>query len=292
MITWKLKSAATAFVTLGVLAACGPMPDATPTTTTAPATAEADVDEAVSTPASPDLGSLTFGDLADRVEAAWPEVESYRVTFTGTALSGTPVARAAATPGATPVARPRETYTTIRDIVLPDKQRQIVTGLGADDHEAIAIGNALYVRGPVVERIAPGTPESVWIELDPTALPEGALLLHLLGGLPELPGAPLAMLPDRLREQEVREVETVQHDGRNCQVYAAADTVPATGMRVDYAIAIDENDIPCFIETGAGGLTQGRDEYTNINAEADIDPPAVATPVSIPPALATPIAHD
>jgi hypothetical protein len=63
-------------------------------------------------------------------------------------------------------------------------------------------------------------------------------------------------------------------------------------MRVDYTIALDQNDIPCFIETGAGGATQGRDEYSAINSEVDINLPAAATPVNIPSALASPIAHD
>ena len=297
MLMAKLKMPAIILIAMGMLTSCGPMPQSTPTSPTAPATAEPAEEPAVSTPASPIEGSLTFGDLADRVGVAWPQVESYRVSFIGTALggptaSGTPTARPAATPGATPVARPRETYTTVREVALPDRQRQTVTGLGADDHEAIAIGDALFVRGPVVERIAPGAPDSDWVELDPTSLPEGALLLRLLGGLPELPSAPLATLPERLREQDVREWEAVEHDGRECQVYAAVDTVPATGMRVDYTIAIDENNFPCFVETGAGGVTQGRDEYTAINADLNISAPSSATPVSIPPALATPIAHD
>jgi hypothetical protein len=313
MVMWKLKSAATALVALGVLIGCGPMPETTPTSTTtsatmapgggaatvAPgeATAIASSSAATAVSGTPETGSLTFGDLADRVGAAWPGVRSYRVTFTGSALSGptgagTPVARPAATPGATPMARPRNTYTTVRDVQLPDRQRQTVTGLGADDHEAISIGNTLFVRGPMVERIAPGAPTSTWVELDPSQLPEGAMLVQLLGGLPALPGPPLATLPERLRAQDVRELDPVEFDGRDCQVFAAADTVPATGMRVDYTIAIDENDIPCFVETGAGGVAQGRDEYSDINAEMDIAPPAAATPVSIPPALATPIAHD
>jgi hypothetical protein len=296
-VMWLLKFITIALVALGVLVGCGPMPESTPTATSAPATAAPSGDAATAVPGTPETGALTFGDLADRVAAAWPAVQSYRVTFTAAAPSaptgaGTPVARAAATPGATPVARPSDTYTTVREVVLPDRQRQTVTGLGADDHEAIAIGDALFVRGPMVERIAPGTPASTWVELDPTTLPEGALILNLLGGLPALPGPPLATLPERLRAQDVRELDPVEHDGRDCRVFAAADTAPTTGMRVDYTIAIDENDIPCFVETGAGGATQGRDEYTDINAEMDIAPPAAATPVSIPPALATPIAHD
>jgi hypothetical protein len=232
-------------------------------------------------------------------------VDSYRITFTGSAVMtsaalGTPVAGPLATPGATPVAtvgatpvaRARETFVFVREVVLPDRQRQEVTGLGADDHEAIAIGNELFVRGPLVEEIAPGTPPDVWIEIDPEAIPEGSVISQMLGGLPQLPGAPLASLPERLLPQTIRESATVEHDGRECRVYGAADTVQATGMRVDYAIAVDDRDIPCFIETSAGGVTQGRDDYTDIDASLTIEPPAAATPVSVPPALATPLPHD
>jgi hypothetical protein len=289
-------------VLLALLGGCGPMPEPTPTTSL-PITPP--VEERTATPGTPASAELTLGELAERVNAAWPTVHSYRITFTGSTLAtpagvGTPVARplatpgatSMATPGATPVARAREAFVSIREVVLPDRQRQDVRGLGENDHEAIAIGDRLYVRGPLVEQIAPGTPGDVWIVVDPAAVPEGSMLSRLLGGLPEIPAAPLASLPDRLFPQVVREMGVVAHDGRECRAYGAADTVPATGMRIDYTIAIDERDIPCFIETGAGGETLGRAEYSNIDASLTIEPPPAATPVSVPSALATPLAHD
>jgi hypothetical protein len=291
-----------AIVLLPILAGCGPMPEATPTTT--PETAPPS-EERVATPGTPATAELTLGELAERVDAAWPAVRSYRITFTGSTSAmatglGTPVARPLATPGATPlatpgatpVARPRGTFVSIREVIVPDRQRQDVRGLGANDHEAIAIGDRLYVRGPLVEQIAPGTPEDVWIVVDPSTLPEGSMLSRLLGGLPEVPGAPLATLPQRLLPQVIREMDTVEFDGRECRVYGAADTVQATGMRVDYTIAVDDRDLPCFIETGTGGVTQGRDEYSDIDGSFTVEPPAAATPVSVPAALATPLAHD
>jgi hypothetical protein len=291
-----------AIVLLPILAGCGPMPEATPTTT--PETAPPS-EERVATPGTPATAELTLGELAERVDAAWPAVRSYRITFTGSTSAmatglGTPVARPLATPGATPlatpgatpVARPRGTFVSIREVIVPDRQRQDVRGLGANDHEAIAIGDRLYVRGPLVEQIAPGTPEDVWIVVDPSTLPEGSMLSRLLGGLPEVPGAPLATLPQRLLPQVIREMDTVEFDGRECRVYGAADTVQATGMRVDYTIAVDDRDLPCFIETGTGGVTQGRDEYSDIDGSFTIEPPAAATSVSVPAALGTPLAHD
>jgi len=298
----SVPSAITVVVLLAVLAGCGPMPETTPTITTG---ITPPVEERAATPGTPASAELTLGDLAERVDVAWPTVRSYRITFTGSTSAmptglGTPIARPLATPGAspeanpgaTPVARPRDTFVSIREVILPDRQRQEVRGLGADDHEAIVIGDRLYVRGPVVEQIAPGTPDDVWILVDPSTLPEGSLLSRLLGGLPEIPAAPLASLPERLLPQVIREMGTVELDGRECRAYGAADTVPATGMRIDYTIAVDDRDIPCFIETGAGGVTLGRAEYTEIDGSITIEPPPAATPVSIPPALATPLPHD
>ena len=214
-------------VILALLSGCGQMPDPTPVP---PAATTAPPDAATATVSSPVAGELTLGDLAQRVGAAWPAVRSYRVTFTGAtvplpAASGTPVSRPAATPGATPVARSAETFATVRDVVLPDRQYQRVSGLGADDHEAVAIGDALFVRGPLVDRIAPGTPPETWITIDPATLPAGATLTRLLGGLPAIPAAPLASLPERLWPQAVRELGVESFDGRECRVYGAADTV-------------------------------------------------------------------
>ncbi len=300
--TQRVPSAIAVVVLFALLAGCGPMPETTPTPmpeTTPP------VEESVATPGTPASAELTLGELAERVNAAWPNVRSYRITFTGSTLSmptglGTPIARPLATPaaapmatpGATPVARPRETFVSIREVVLPDRQRQDVRGLGDIDHEAIAIGDRLYVRGPLVEQIAPGTPVDVWIAVNPSSVLERSMLSRLLGGLPDIPVAPLASLPERLLPQLISEMGVVEHDGRECRVYGAADTVPATGMRVDYTIAVDGRDIPCFIETGTGGVTQGRAEYGDIDGSLTIEAPMAATPVSVPPELATPLAHD
>lgn len=300
--TTRVPSIIVGVALFALLAGCGPMPEASPTT---PPEITPAREESVATPGTPASAQLTLGELAERVNAAWPTVRSYRITFTGSTLSmptglGTPAARPLASPsatpvatsGATPVARPRETFVSTREVVLPDRQRQDVRGLGDTDHEAIAIGDQLYVRGPLVEQIAPGTPANVWIEVDPSSVPERSMFSRLLGGLPEIPAAPLASLPERLLPQQIREMGVFEHDGRACRVFGAADTVPATGMRVDYTIAVDDRDLPCFIETGTGGVTQGRAEYSDIDGSFTIEPPVAATPVSVPPQLATPLAHD
>jgi hypothetical protein len=234
--------------------------------------------------------------LASRVNTAWANVESFQVTSTSQGLTmpeqlGTPIASPVATPGATPVSRQTVEIVFARDVILPDLQRQGVSGLGSEDHEAIVSGDAIFLRGPLAEEVAPGTAPDTWISVEADAIPAGSVLAHALGGLPALPPAPLAAFPERLLTQEVRDLGTEEFEGRECELYGAADTITTTGTRIDYTFAIDDQDLPCFIETSSGGVTLGRSEYRDINGVADIVVPA-ATPVGVPPAMATPAIHD
>jgi hypothetical protein len=287
-------------LTVIALAGCGQMPEPTPTAV--PATSPAGP-PGTTPAATARAGALTLGELVARIDAAWPEVTSYQEVFTSQALAApaspatpvaspraTPVARA--TPAATPVARAKLTFVFERDVVLPARQRQQTTGTGPNDHEAIAINGTLYVRGPLASQLAPGTGSDTWLEIAPHTVPADSVLSRLLGGLPQPPSRPLAAVPERLWPQQVRDLGRVEFDGRQCQIYGAADTVAATGMRVDYSIAVDERSIPCFIETSAGGAVQGRTEYRQIDRAIEITAPAGATPVAVPAALATPVPRD
>lgn len=274
--------------------ACGPMPAAEPTPAAVVETAEEEVtlvEEALATPATPSADTMTLGALAERVSAAWTGVSSYRVTFIGGPATATP---AAGTPVATPVEQENgsSALESVREVVLPNRQRQIVSGAGGDDHEAILVDDRLYLRGPLAAQLMPGAAPETWIALDPARIAPGSRLAVLLGGLPRLPIAPLSTVPERLWPQELRDLGEVVADGQTCRAYAAADTVTATGMRVDFTIAIDENDLPCFIETTVGGTPRGREEYSALNEAIEIVAPTAATPVAaIPVALATPLAH-
>ena len=276
---------------VALLPACGAMPETAPPTEPPSAPPAVSSPEAGSATASPEA-ALTLGELTNRVNTAWEGVESFQVTSTSQGLAvseqqGTPVA----TPVASPVSRQTVEIVFARDVILPDLQRQGVSGLGSEDHEAIVSGDTIFVRGPLAEEIAPGIPPDTWISVNADDIPAGSVLAHALGGLPALPPAPLAAFPERVLTQEVRELGSAEFEGRDCQLFGAADTVTTTGTRVDYAIAIDDQDLPCFIETSSGGVILNRSEFRDINAVLDIATPA-ATPVGVPAALATPAVHD
>lgn len=273
------------------LAGCGAMPEATPTP--APPAIETPPAD-VATPAATATARLTLGDLASRVNAAWADVESYRVVSVVMAPpnpGATPVAAAEATPGATPVATSEQIVAT-RDVILPDLQHLTVTGWGVNDFEAISDGETIYLRGPLAQQFDASASPDMWLMLRASDIPEDTQAANLLGGLPTIPMPPLAGIDERLAPQEVRDLGPMEVGGRTCQTYGTADTKLTTGQRVDNIVGIDEDDLPCFIETRSGTTTYGHQEYSLFNEVPALDVPAVATPVAVPALLATPVHHD
>lgn len=274
-----------------VLAGCGAVPEATPTP--APPAAETPPAEVV-TPAASPAARLTLGELASRVDAAWANVESYRLVSVVAAPpvpGATPVVSASATPGATPVASAGEIVAT-RDVILPDLQHMTVTGWGENDFEAISDGETIYVRGPVAQQFDPAAGPDAWLLLRGSDVPEQTQAASLIGGLPVIPMPPLSGIDERLKPQEVRELGPMEVGGRTCQTFGTADTKLTTGQRVDNIIGIDANDLPCFIETRSGTTILGHSEYSLFNEVPPVTVPAAATPVAVPAALATPVHHD
>jgi hypothetical protein len=273
------------------LAGCGSMPEATPTP--APPAVETPPAD-VATPAATAAARLTLGELAARVEAVWADVESYRLVSVVTAPPSpvaTPIADSAATPGGTPAA-PSGQIVATRDVILPDLQHLTVTGWGDNDFEAISDGETIYLRGPLAKQFDASASPDAWLMLRASDVPEDTQAANLLGGLPTIPMPPLAGIDERLAPQEVSELGPMDVGGRTCQTYGTADTKLTTGQRVDNIVGIDDDDLPCFIETRSGTTTYGHQEYSLIDEVPPLEVPAVATPVAIPEVLATPVHHD
>ncbi|MBA3415091.1 MAG: hypothetical protein H0U10_07710 [Chloroflexia bacterium] len=295
-----------------VLGGCGqteptipdqPPPSATVTPTDlAPATPRPPGDGAAA--ATPGASPVTFGDLADRVDAAWADVRTYRAVFEAASPATPPLATPAlsvdATRGATPIGGalgPLATpvigspFVAVREVILPDRQRQTLTGTASDDHEAIVVDGTLYLRGPLADELLPGTSDAVWLSIPLSELPAESAAGHLLVGLTVPPTSPMAGLREGLRPQELRTIGPVEIEGRSCIAYGGADTT-AIGTRQDITVAVAADGLPCSIETHVGTDLVSRIVYTDFDLPLSIEPPAVATPVAGLLPAATPVARD
>jgi hypothetical protein len=279
-----LSAAVALAVALPLLAACGPLPgDSTPT----PASGDPAAGNGAATtlpetrPPAPPLGSLV-----DKMDASWKDLSSYRAVFTGT-LSTAPESAGIA---ATPVAGAAEPATIIQEAVLPDRRRQVLTGAGSDDHEAIVDGPVLYLRGPLAAEVVPGAPADVWFSMPTTSISTESEAGHVLGGLLVPPRSPLAGVGPNLRPQGMRDLGPRSVNGRSCRAWGVADTTEI-GTRLDITIAVDGRNLPCQLETRVGTEVVSSVIYESIDGDLAIEPPIVATPV-VPGPGATPEAHD
>lgn len=305
-------------LSLALFAGCGQTPPpATPTVPSGPAggdsvgvPGDATINQGIpNVSPEPKPPKTTLGDLAARMDAAWTGVRSFRAVHTGAEaampLSRQPAAAppaafpvAATTPGATPTGSPTAAtpvaaagpQRTELEVVRPDRVRQVVTGTGDYDHEAIVAGDRVYLRGPLASIVVPGASPEAWVVMPASALAAAAGAednpAALLAALLTPPPSPLANLPPNLLPQEPRDLGAVEIDGRTCRAWGAANTT-RTGERLDITIAIDGDGLPCSIETRKGTEVQGAIIWEAFGEDFDIEPPDAATPVAAPAATPT-----
>ena len=276
-----------------LLAACGGGSGGQAATAVPPTVAAAN---SATTAAAPTGAPRTVGELADRVDAAWAGVRSYRSVYTAEG-TGIPVPAAAlpdASPAASPAASPPAVVDRIeisREVLLPDRQRQERRAGGAVVSEGVAIGDQVFVRGAAAEALLPGADPAAWLAVDRAALGPAAadpLLARLAAPFPA--GSPTAAVPDNLRPQELRPLGPVEVAGRRCEAYGAANTTEL-GVRIDLTFAIDADDRPCFVETRSGSAG-GRETFAAYDLPLTIEPPAASTPVAASALPATPAGRD
>jgi hypothetical protein len=270
------------------LAACGRDPaDLTPTSApaattqpsgpslTSPTSAPAPATETPATSASPAAASptaneITVGELAGRIAAAWGGVTTYRATFTTTAL----LPSAAASPVASPPARASPVavltmITVVDEVALPDRRHRVERAGEAITTEVIVIGDLAYVRGIDLPAATPAAGEWLVVQLS-TLSPETAEALHIDGNAAN-PAPPYSALPVDVRSRTAHPLGAVDVGGRQCQAYRIADAT-LTGEPVQVVIALDARDLPCSIETTAGGVV-GTTVY-EFGVPVEIEPPA------------------
>lgn len=244
----------------------------------------------------------TLGELADRMNAAWATVRTYRVVFVSRpaaaprAASASPVASPAAEAPASPVAGSlaspeplRGTARVAREVILPDRQHQRSRVEGELESASIVVGGRLYVRGEPGRALRPDLDERTWIEVDPAAIAAPTEAGRRLAALAGPIAAPTAAVATNLRPQVLRPLGEIEVAGRTCRAYAAVGTTE-TGERIDLTIAVGPGDLACSVETRAGGIVAVL-TYETYDEALTIEAPANPAP-SGPPAPATPGGRD
>lgn len=233
---------------------------------------------------------VTVGDLADQVAAAWAGVKTYRATFvTSQSLGGAQAAipdlrhlvpaLGLGTPGATPKPSTRVVVETSDEIARPDRKRRLIVVNGRPVVELIAVGKRVFIRTYAPGPGGRGTTPGMWTELDRTNLDATTPLGGLVAGLDAAGAAPLAQVSAATRARPLKNAGPRAFGQRTCAVYSAVTTTQ-TGERVDVAIAVAVNHLPCSIQTSAGGIV-GVTTYDAFN-----QPLTIAAPLATPAARA------
>ena len=212
-----------------LLSACGfgDSKDPTPTPTLQPE---------VTVPLAP--GQLSVGQLLDGIEASAGSIVSARTVFTTTTTDGTPTTSA----------------TTTEEFIAPDKRRIQTTNGSTVIDDQIRIGSAIYMRGSfVVSAVAPMLTSDTWVTVDPSLVPADTPVGNVVTYLTSPFRLPFTSVSDEMRGRGVTQVGQIQSGGRTCTVWTFVDTSDF-GDRIDYALSIDAQGLPCSLIERAGTI--------------------------------------
>ena len=240
-----------------VLAACGSgTPEPTPEPTSPPAPTAAP-------------GELSVGELVERVEAAWPQVRTLRTT----SMAGPTPADA---PDVTP---PSGVETSVEEAIAPDTRRLVRSTDGVVTDEMVWIDGTVYMWGSfVANAVAPEVGPATWVTVDPEVVPPDTPVGLQLAYLTRPMDSPFGRISPEVRALPAAEAGTVQVGGRACTLYTFADTTD-TGVRVDYELALDAENLPCQLVQRAGGFQNSSVYEVNV-PDLTIVAPDAPTPVS------------
>ncbi|MDP9368753.1 MAG: hypothetical protein M3Q03_10845, partial [Chloroflexota bacterium] len=166
----------------------------------------------------------------------------------------------------------------VDEIILPDRKHRTIREGGSVTGEFVGIGGRVFLRGSIAQVVVrPDLDPATWVEVDPTAVDPVSRVSGLIADLAAPVEPPYAALPAETRALPITPLGPMDVEGRTCEAFGAVDTT-ATGERIEYTIALGPDDLPCLVETRAGG-TVNRTVFVAYNAPLTIEPPPVATPI-------------
>lgn len=214
-------------------------------------------------------GERTVGDLIADVDAAWSDVTSMRVT----SISG-PIPTEGVEGSPVP-----EGPVTIEEWVAPNNRRLVERVGNIVTNEQIFINGKVYMWGMFVgTSVAPEVGSGTWVTLDPEVVPSDTPVGYRVDYITREAGSPFGSISAEMRQRPVKEAGTVQVGDRSCTLYTFVDTTQL-GERIDYELALDEDNLPCQHVMRAGGF-QNSSVFEINTPDVQIIAPDAPTPVS------------
>ena len=213
---------------------------------------------------------ISVGDLLKRIDAAWPTVTSMRaVAWSGSATTsiGTP---------------PADVQVSTEETVLPASRRITTTNGGVPSDDQISVNGSAYFKGSFVAgAVAPFAGADTWVHVDPAIVPVDSIVGQRLAYLTRPIAPPYGSVSDDLRARAASPGGTTDVGGRACSVFTFVDTT-TNGSKIDYALSLDDKNLPCSLVQSAGGF-ENITIYTFNDPTIVISVPAGSTPVSATP---------
>lgn len=233
-------------------------------------TSDSEDNSAISNPAPTAAeGELTVGDLLNDVDEAWPEVTSMRITSTSGPI---PTEGADGTPSSSG-------SVTIEEWVAPNDRRLVERLANVVTNEQVFIDGKVFMWGMFVgTSVAPEVGTTTWVILDPGVIPPDTPVGYRVTYITREPEPPFSAVTDEIRQRPAKEAGQVQVGGRSCTLYTFVDTTQL-GERIDYELALDEDNLPCQLVQRAGAF-QNSSVYEINDPDIQIIAPDAPTPVS------------
>lgn len=217
--------------------------------------------------AAPD--ELSVAGLMDRINTAWSDVETLRVTSSSGPV---PTDAGAGTP-------PAEGTYTVEEWTAPNNRRITELVDGTALNEQIYVDDTIYMRGVFVGMaVAPEVGTGTWVILDESVIPADTPVGNRVAYLTREPGSPFVNMAPEILSLPVTESGTVRVGDRSCTLYTFGDP-DNEGDEIRYEFALDENDLPCQVVQRGGGF-QNSSVYEINTSDVSIEAPLEGTPVS------------
>jgi hypothetical protein len=195
----------------------------------------------------------TVGELADRIANAWANVETYRAVFTTEGGRRKEGGNGNASPTVSRLPSSASSIQTVTEVIVPDRKRHVVRADGEVQTEFVVVDGRVYARGVQAPALPNATPAAGgWVVVDPATVEAGSPAGAMIADLARPAGPPYAGLSGAERGRTATPIGEENAGGRVCVAYRIADTTQ-TGERIEVTLALGPDDLPCFIETRAGG---------------------------------------